>query len=71
MPTPSAALRPNQHAQRFERRAPVKPYGKHSPAVRKKMLSVVLVGWPTVRGYRPKVFRHYQIGVLTLWVLYG
>jgi len=49
------------------RRTPtVKPCGKHSPAVSKKMLSVVLVAWPTVRGYRPKVFRHYQIAILTL-----
>ncbi len=44
----------------------MKPCGKHSPAVRKKMLAFVLVPWPTVRGCRPKVFRHYQIGTLTL-----
>ena len=44
----------------------MKPCGKHSPAVRKKMLPFVLVPWPTVRGCRPKVFRHYQIGTLTL-----
>jgi hypothetical protein len=44
----------------------VKPCGKHSPAVRKKMLALVLVPWPAVGGCRPKVFRHYQIGTLTL-----
>ena len=46
--------------------APREPYGKHTPAVRKKMLPFVLVAWPTVRGYCPKVFRHYQIGILAL-----
>ena len=44
----------------------MKPCGKHSPAVGKKMLPLVLVPWATVRSYRPKVFRHYQIGTLTI-----
>ena len=48
----------------IRRARPVKPCGKHSPVVRKKMLPFVLVAWPTVRGYRPKVFMHCEIGFL-------
>jgi hypothetical protein len=33
--------------------------------------TLVLVAWPTICGYRPKAFRHYQIGILTLQLLHG
>ena len=57
---------PNEIILRGSHARPVRPCGKHSPAVRKKMLPFVLAAWPTACGYRPKMFRHNHIGVLTL-----
>ncbi len=43
----------------------MRPCGKHSPGVRKKMRPFALVAWPTAGGCRPKVFMHFQIAIPT------